>query len=249
MSLSGIKIDPKIKAKNPEATLNEGQFISYEITLTICLDLYDIPKVNLIKDAYSISNEVNCKYRTLPFKLINENITMDYPIRKLVMMSEMEKPLLVFGTVFINNKYPLDDMLSLEGTITVDVIYQNEDGGLECGKYSVPLEENIQLSSLKDGMDIILDALCVDTSLVKMGENYEVRSTLRLIISSFYNMDSNMVESVEQQGALDMKRVPIIVYMKDEEENLYNIAKKFHLEENNIKEMGDNKLILLNALK
>ncbi len=232
----------------------ETRMLGLEIALAVSVQVYKEENHKMLVDAYSLEKELHIERKPVCLQqLLMKNLSKVRLLEQVHLEPSQEKILQICncnGRITVDHIHKGPEGVHIEGILSVDVLYNtNDDANAYAHSSSqVPFEHMIEINSVSDSTDV-----WVDTRLEQLQVNlldnteYEVKAILQICVMAIDNQQIDNIENI-QEGPLDMdalaKQAGMIGYVRQEGEDLWDVAKKYHAVPENIIEIGDKVLVI-----
>lgn len=238
-----------ISIKKATATAYDPDVISYSVSAMIKLDITSGIPYGLVVDTYSLTHNIDTVRNHISMKSPMSCDSAKYTFRANTKTGQVEKPVCIMAAPYVKSEYAMDGTISLEGTLICDIMYLREDGKPDCARVQLPMDETIPAASMKEEYEIWTEPKIQKASVIITGEDMEIRCLMDIGIKAFKQEEYDIIESVEEKEPLPRDNSSIMIYFKDEDEDLFDIAKNYHIAMEDINSENENKLILINPIE
>lgn len=214
----------------------ENRILDLELSLNFRMKFYQDEVFDYLKDAYSTActlqleqQEVDCRKLLMKNQSVlrisdhlktNEN---DLPISQICTAT---------GTIKIDERTVVEDGISLEGVVDLEVLYLTEDDAapLALLKGSIPFSHVIEIKGITPKDDYELQPLINQISVVMLDEQ-EIEAKVVLSLCAFvFTHESERIITGISEAPLDMDRLQampgLVGFIVEENGSLWNIAKE-----------------------
>lgn len=248
VSLEEKEIVGDIVVKKATATAYDPDVISYSVSAVIKLDIMSGIPEGMIVDAYSLTHHIETVNNHINMKSLMGCDCAKYTLRESTKTGGVEKPVCLMAAPHIKSEYAMDGAVNIEGNMMCDIIYRKEDGTMDCVRITVPFDESVPVAGVKEEHDVWTEINVEKITAVISGEDMELRFLMDVCVKSFKEEEYNIVERVEEKEPLDKDNSSVMIYFKDEDEELFDVAKRYHVAIEDIDCENKNKLILINPI-
>lgn len=215
--------------------VGENRVVNIEFLVRGNVKVYSNEKVEILKDAYSptmnIELESGDKEFTLIHNISNPEITakevLDLPNKE----ERVEEVVSVTGCPIIKDKIVEDERLKIEGVIKTYIIYKLSGEEVNYGILTgdVPFYSVVDIKGLKKDMNVVVKPYIENIDTNVEGNAISVRATIGLNIKSYYKVNKNYVKDVvEGPEEVKEKKASVTIYVVGDGETLWNLAKKYN---------------------
>ncbi|MBQ9625272.1 MAG: DUF3794 domain-containing protein [Clostridia bacterium] len=244
--LEGKELYANVQVRKISAASYDKDTISYGISGVITLSVLERNEQGPVVDVYSLTHNLETAKRHISLKSPGASDTVKYTLRNTASAPKNARPVLVMADTTVTGEYAMDGTVNLEGNICCDILYLTSEGELEPTHLKMPVDESIPAPAVKEDYEIFLTPNVQRVSAVSMGDEAEIRTALDIGITAFKQKELDIIESVEEKEPLIRENSSVMIYFKEEDEDLFDIAKAYHISPRDIKSESGNKLILIN---
>lgn len=226
--------------------VGENRVVNIEFLVKGNVKVYSNEKVEILKDAYSptmnIELESGNKEFTLIHNIVNPEITakgvLDLPNKE----ERVDEVVAVTGYPIIKDKVVEDERLKIEGVIKTYIIYKLSGEEVNYGILTGNVTFNgvVDIKGLRKDMNVVVKPYIenIDTNIE--GNAISVRATIGLNIKSYYKVNKNYVKDVIEgpEEAKD-KKASVTIYVVGDGETLWDLAKKYNTTIGELERLND----------
>lgn len=249
MDLTNKELIGNMTIKKATATAYDPDVINYSVSAVIRMDVMSGIPYGLVVDAYSLTHSIDTEKSHISMKSPMSCETSKYTMRANTKTGGVEKPVCIMATPYVKDEYAMDGTVNVEGSIMCDIMYIREDGRLDCTKVHLPMDETVPVPGIKEEYDVWTVPNIQKASVIITGDDMEIRCLMDITVTAFKQEEYDIIQSVEEKEPLVRDSSSIMVYFKDEDEDLFDIAKKYHIAAEDINADNDSKLILINPIE
>lgn len=227
---SNLKVFSDEEKNTSRVSVDVGVFISGEAV--------GKERVSFIEDAYS--KEFNCGLtvnnlklnRFIGRKVITERIsgTVGESLDGGRIVTAMGESLLVYGTTYGN------ETLNIDGAVRCDVVIRNSDNGISTKvaeiPYSVEVSEKLSVENVKISL--------LDLSAKLRNGEIEIDASLLISYNAFEEKIVACVEDITEGERRNLSQSAISVFIPTKGDGIWEIAKQFGSDEDEIKRLNPN---------
>lgn len=248
---TGINLENKeiigdICVKKITATAYDPDVISYSAAVTISLDIYSGMPCGLVVDAYSLTHRLSLSKKHINMRSPMVRDFTKYTMRTSTDAGDIVNPVCIMALPYVKEQYAMDGTLIMEGSIICDIVHKKEDGSLDCARVQLPMDETVPVAAIKEDYEVRAVPNIQKASVIISGDEMEVRCLMDIGITAYMQEEYEIIESVEEQEEIDTCTSSMMIYFKDDDEDLFEIARKYHIPVSDINTSNENKLILMN---
>lgn len=241
-------IDVSISEKNltlrPDGN-GELKLLDIELILDVDIKAYGEESYEVLEDAYSPVSELKLMRDTIDCETIvmKNNMQCRAEQRFRTKDNDIMQILSSSGTVYIEDVISNKDQITVEGSVSVDVLYQraDNDNSIAHARYKLPFGQKIESMEPGDyNFNCKAEGLKVNASVA--GEEIEVKCVLGIDLMVTKSMSESIVNDVIEE-APDYERIRnlpgIAGYITKPEDTLWDIAKRYGTTVNKIMESNN----------
>lgn len=246
MNLEGKEIIGCISVKKASASAYDPDVITYSVSALIKLDLMGALPLGMVVDAYSLTHKIETVKSHINMKSPIQSENAKYTYRSTAKAGDIEKPLCIMATPIIKDQYAMEGSIAVEGSLVCDIMHQKDGGHLDCMRITLPIDENIPAPGVRENHDVRVCVNAQKASAIISGDEMEIRCPMDIAIEAFSAEEYDIIQSASEKEPLNRDGSSIMIYFKDEDEDVFDIAKNYHVASNDIIADNDKKLILVN---
>lgn len=232
----------------------EARMLGLNIALAVTLQLYREEIKEILEDAYSLEKELHIARKPMVIqKLLMKNLSKVRLLEQVRLEQNQDRILQICGcsgSITIDHIQRQEEGIQMDGILEVDILYNTTNDSMVYAHSSnqIPFEQFIEMKGLSEHTDVWTDAQ-IEQLQVNLLDNseYEVKAILQMCIMAIENQKiDNIVEIEEKPLDMEMltKQPGMIGYVRKADEELWDIAKKYHTTEEDIVEIGDKVLVV-----
>lgn len=227
-------IHENVQVELTEKENNETD-IDVTIPILICNNVYTCTKTMTVQDIYSCKNVLavtqgECEnYTNLPPEILDGKIEGD------VVLTEndprIDKYLATTNVCnIISNCYINDDVLNIEGVVSANVVYLNDElGALQSVQIEIPYVLNKKCDLPNDVILQPIVTLCDVDVMVKRGREIYFTAKAKAYVNVTQKNNVCMVTKVEDIGALPERDSALEIYFAKTGQTFWDIAKNLKI--------------------
>ena len=200
-------------------------------------------RLNVLRDAYSLSKNLIPQRKMLSLdRFLIKNTARNRFTEQIHMDAADDSIMQICGCkskVRIEHSMLEDDRMSVDGMLTVHMLYIASDDGfpVRCRIDQIPFEQQIELQGVNEKSLCRLDA-GVDQLQINLldSREYEVKAAIHIAAIAFEKRNITVIDEIESESYNDNEdNIPGIVgYVVQKDEKLWDIAKKYRTTMNDI---------------
>ena len=250
-----IKITPLETQLEPREDYDgESRMLGLEVSFGVEVQLYQEERCDIMLDAYSLDKELILERE--PFEnnqLLMKNISKVRILEQEKIEPKQERILQICGSggrLVLDRVQKQENGVLVEGILFVSVLYNTNDDATPFASHNsqFPFEQFVEIPDFDSEANLRLETN-IEQLQVNLLDNseYEVKASVQIGIlatsSRFYMNIARVIEEPLDMDALQ-KQPGIIGVRRNEGEELWDIAKKYHAASDNIIELGDKVLVV-----
>lgn len=233
--VEGLEIDIK------DNDIGEKRIIDLEALIKVNTKLMYKEDMNIIEDAYSPSIFMEMKKENYELNVThgegNEEIVVKDDIEIEDSESRPKEILNCTGNTSITDKRIVEDKVIIDGVLNVNVLYKtaNEDKYIESASEEIPFSCTVDVPGSKIQMKS--QAKCILDSVeanIEAG-NIAIKAIINCHAKVNYISNKEFLVDIESvEGELPQKKASITIYVVQNGDTLWKIAKRYHTTVENI---------------
>lgn len=208
----------------------ETRIIKTDITCSISCEILNSTEDEIVRDAYSMKKEVECKYSTMPQEFICEKVDTVVPFKKNITLDiKASKICFVYGECKIEKAAMQSGELCVSGIVEVNILLKDLENKPCLLTKPCEFLFKEKMSRNFENMKFRADCRVCDVNYVFTGEEkLEIKGEIKAAGSIFSKQSQRYIENVE---ILDKNCEKIdhsmVLYYAHKGENIWDIAKKY----------------------
>lgn len=222
MDLSAVHIEISSAYFGLVDTISGEKALDTEIHAVMQLVSYFNREVSYISDAYCNCLPLSCKVQPERLCVVSDVQRMLLSSDEQISIAEDCKDVLSVHTTLTGASVSRS---RAEAGLTVDILYQTQEGSLSAVHRSIMLEQDCALADAR-----LVEARLSAVDLRSEGSTLTGRIGVELFTRSSSVREVNMVESMEldEENPFDLSAFPSVTLVRAEEESVWELAKKYH---------------------
>ncbi|WP_026893572.1 DUF3794 and LysM peptidoglycan-binding domain-containing protein [Clostridiisalibacter paucivorans] len=211
------------------------RIVDVEGLLTVNTKVYNQIEKDIITDTYSTFKDLDIENEQLKIEEVLENKKIKEPIKSTIAIDEQENLVDIYDVKvkpILTDHRIIEDKIILEAVLDVNMLYKGEEeGDIQKVHRDVPIKTYIDLENITKDMESEINLALEGVHYTKKSEKeVEIESTLGIDVRASRIRDIDIVTNVDEEGKdIDLKSRPsITIYIVQEEDNLWDIAKRYH---------------------
>jgi hypothetical protein len=249
------KVYPKDIEVEPRSDYDgETRMLGVEINLCVELQIYREESCEVLKDAYSLDVDLELERENASYyQLLVKNISKVRLMEQQQMGPNQKRILQICGSsgaISLDTVERGENGIRVEGVLNVHILYATAEDALPFAHVEshLPFEQFVEIQDFSENAKVWLEYKLEQMQVNLLdGTEYEIKAVIEIgVLALEEKMVSNIIEVKEE--ALDMdflQRSPgMIGYLKKDGEDLWDVAKKYHVAPANIIENGNRVLVV-----
>ena len=211
-------IDYNIKNMLFKINNREDHNITVQIDFEIYCEAYEEKELMIIKDAYSLSNDVDISYKNIDVENYSENINEEINISERIRIEDIKRVLTLENKKLLILK---KDSFNIEGEINLILYYEvSNKTGLNVKELKIPF---ISKNRDTDECEII----CNNIEQTLSGEelNLNIKLSIRKSENSHNNIE--LIDNIKVSDNSNGNDYSVVVYIVKKNDTIWKIAKCF----------------------
>ena len=226
----------------------EERSFAIDMTMQLCIKLYEESQLSILSDVYGIRNEVTTEGKQGNFRKIllrNDGrcrVDETVPMNEAVPILQM---LHMQGDVSLEDYTILEDGVQVEGIMTVKSLFVTQDDKMPymADSQSFPFSYTLEAKGLpKDCICNLEVSLCQLSGIVTDAKQLEVKAVLTVSGLFMEEFAQELISELRVEP-LDKKRLEsqpgIVIYFVQPGDSLYQIGKKYYMPVDKIKQLNE----------
>ena len=232
----------------------ESRMLGLDVALSMEVQIYREEECQMLQDAYALDKELILERENIPVhQLLVKNLSKIRLMEQLQLEPNQERILQICGSsgaITIDRVEKRENGIQVEGVLNVHILYNTTEDAMPFAHAmaQIPFEQFIEIEGFTEDAVVWLDGK-MEQLQVNLLDNteYEVKAVIQIGVLAFVKDYVSGVVDVEEEP-LDIealqKQPGMIGCVRREDENLWDIAKKYHASAENIMEIGNKVLIV-----
>jgi hypothetical protein len=223
----------------------EERNLSMELTIDICIKLYEEEKVEVLSDIYGVTQEVEAVKNPANLRKLLAKVTGKSKLAEHVHINGSNPPILQLlhseGKVTLDHQEITSNGIELSGSLQIQVMYVTGDDDYPYAgiQEQIPYHYTLEVPGIKQE-DVSKIHAEVEQLQVNMldGEDMDVKAILVFHTTVFQNVPMDLIESVNIAPLDNAKlgKLPgMCVYTVKAGDNLWNIGKQYYVSVESLK--------------
>ncbi|MBR2044742.1 MAG: DUF3794 domain-containing protein [Agathobacter sp.] len=249
------KIMPKDVLVEPRSDYDgESRMLGLEVSLWVDLQVYREETCEILEDAYSVEKELKLEREDATYyQLLVKNISKVRLLEQQQIEPHQEKILQICGSsgnVTVDSVEKRENGIQVEGVLNVHIMYTTTEDSMPFAhaEGQVPFEQFVEISGFSENTKLWTEYKLeqLQVNLLDSTE-YEIKAVIEIGVLALEEKCIQNIVQIEEEP-LDVERLQkepgMIGYVKKEDEDLWDVAKKYHATPANILEIGNRVLVV-----
>lgn len=223
--------------------------LGMELTIDLKVCVYSEERMDVMRDAYGVSKEIEAKKRTVDLRELVRGVTGKTKVADHVKLEGGEKAMqLIRGEADLGRGevQAKDGGITIWGSLGVKILYSTGDDEKPygCLRTTIPFEYVLEIPGmLKDDAFEPVQMSVEQLNLTMLdGDEVDVKAVLCFSVSVFRDREVQVVESLSEED-LDREKMAnlpgMVAYVVKEDDDLWSIGKKYYVPVQSLKEHND----------
>lgn len=217
-----------------ENDLGENRIIDTEILVKSKSKIICKKEIDMIEDAYSPVIMMNMDKKNYELNAINGQSKSETIVKENIEipldMPQVSDVIISYGRVYVTDKKLMEDKVSIEGLLNIDVLYKSDDEEKPICKCS----DEIPFTCLVEVPGCKIDMNCrVKTNLESLETSVEadtiaVKAVISIDVNVSYTIRKEFLIDINLlEGETPMKKASVTIYVVQQGDTMWKIAKKY----------------------
>ena len=232
----------------------ESRMLGLELSLGVEIQVYREYLCDVLEDVYSLEKELHLKRKDfLANQLLLKNLSKVRLMDQVQLEANRERILQICGAsgrVIVDRMQRKEGGILIEGILNVHILYNTTEDAMPYAHNSSQLafEQFVEIQDMDEDTIIRMDAQ-LEQLQVNLLDNteYEIKAIIQIGVLAIRKVPIENIVSIEEEE-LDMdalqKQAGMIGCTRGKDEDLWDIAKRYHATAENILEIGDKVLVI-----
>ncbi len=232
----------------------ESRMLGMDLTMSVNVQIYREEICQMLKDAYALDQELLIDREEGSFhQLLVKNLSMIRLMEQAHLEPNQERILQICGSsgsITIDRVQKRENGIQVEGILNVHILYNTTEDAMPFAHADsqIPFEQFVEIEGLTANATVWMDER-IEQLQVNLLDNaeYEIKATLQIgLLVTKPAYVSNIISITEEPLDIEglQKQPGMIGCMRNEGEDLWDIAKKYHATPENIIEIGNKVLVV-----
>ncbi len=232
----------------------ENRMLGLDLILSVEIQIYREEEACLLQDAYALDKGLSIHHEQIPIhQLLIKNISKIRLMEQEQLEPHQQHILQICGSsghITIDRVHKRDNGLHVEGLLNVHILYNTNDDSMPFAHTSsqLPFEQFVEIDGFtEDSLWWIQENIeQLQVNLLDSNE-FEIKALLQIAILAMDEHLASNIESIDEEE-LDIetlqKQPGMIGYIRRDDEDLWDVAKKYHASTDNMLEIGNKVLVI-----
>ena len=230
---------------------SESNSAMLEIECTVCCKVKVTDEVTreVLQDAYSPQKIVKFEHRLINLNKVLYSTSEMFTVRETLSTGDdniqIKDLVSVCPSVSIENSYVEGNKSIIQGIIKVVILFVPVEGEKMIYKLSeeIPFENDVVIDNLTETCSIF-NTVCIERVEADLNrDEIDLVIKIKRFTEAIDKKSESFIVKGEDQGDYDLSKAPsIIVYVCKEDDNLWDIAKKYNTTEEEIADVNEIKI-------
>lgn len=232
----------------------ESRMLGLDVALSVEVQIYREEECQMLQDAYALDRELVLEKENVPVhQLLVKNISKIRLMEQHQLEPNQERILQICGSsgrITIDRVEKRENGIQVEGILNVHILYNTTEDAMPYAHTSaqLPFEQFVEIAGFSEDASVWLDGK-MEQLQVNLLDNteYEIKAVIQIGVLAYVKDYISSIVDVEEEP-LDIetlqKQPGMIGCIRREDEDLWDIAKKYHASAENIMEIGNKVLIV-----
>jgi len=214
--------------------LGENRIVNVEFLAKGLIKVLSKELIELIKDAYSPSSEMELVKNRQDIGLVHGIVNADVMLKdNIYPKSEKDKignVIVSYGFPMVTDKVVENDRIRIEGVLKVSTLYKTADDDMQINSSDgeIPFSTIVDSKGIKPEMSAIVQVHLETLDSTIEANTIAVRATLSLVVKLSYKINREwIVDVVQGRDEPKTKPVSVTIYFVNKGDTLWNLAKKY----------------------
>ena len=215
--------------------LGENRIVNLEFVIKGKVKIFSKEKIDLIKDAYSPSMNMELTTGNHQIGIIQGSTNNEAMVKDNIYLknekTKIEQIISVNGSVCITDKIVESDRVKIEGVVKVSVLYKamEEENCYAIAVGDIPFLTSAEIKGSKEGMDVIVKASLENIDASIEANTIAIRATVITSSKVCYKVNKEWIVDILDGGdEKKEKQASITIYVIGVGDTLWQLAKKYN---------------------
>lgn len=232
----------------------ENRMLGLDMIFSVEMQIYREESCQVLEDTYALDKELLIERKQVPMsQLLMKNVSKIRLLEQEQLEPNQQKILQICGSsgqITIDRIQKRENGIQVEGILKVHILYNTADDMMPFAHTDshVPFEQFIEIDGFGENSSYWLDG-SIEQLQVNLLDNleYEIKALIQIaVLATNRNYISNITSIEEENLDEEMlqKQPGMIVYVRREGEDLWDVAKRYHASAENMIEVGNKVLVV-----
>lgn len=218
-----------------EDDLGETRIVNLECLVKSSIKVFSNENIEMVDDAYSTDFLIDLKNEGFSLGELQAIQSMESTVKDNFSLKEGDKKpeniVSSMGNVIVNEKKISNDKLTVEGVISVEVMYKtkNEEKKFSKIKGDIPFICVLDISGITENMKEIVKCNLEALEAAIEANTIAIKAIISIGAKVYSKISRNFISDiVETDGEVEGKKASVIIYVTSKGDNLWNLSKKYN---------------------
>ncbi|GAB6169200.1 DUF3794 domain-containing protein [Clostridium carnis] len=215
--------------------LGESRVLNFEFLVKGKVKIYSKEKIELLKDAYSPTMNIELTKGDKEFGVIHGISGTEVIAKDNIYLKDdkvkLDQIICTSATAMVTDKIVEDDKVKVEGIVKASVIYRTGDEDYDYGLCvgEIPFIAAVDIKDAKKGMECIIKASVENVDATIEANTIAIRATVGLVAKVSYKVKKEwVVDITEGSDEKKEKKASVTIYVVGAKDTLWDLAKKYN---------------------
>lgn len=214
--------------------LGENRIINVEFLAKGLVKVLSKELIELIKDAYSPSSEMELVKNNSDIGLVHGIVNADIMLKDNIFpKNEKDKignVIISYGNPIVTDRLIENDRVRVEGVLKVSALYKTADDDMQINSCSgeIPFSTIVDLKGTKPKMNATVQVRLESLDSIIEANTIAIRATVSLTVKLSYKVNREwIVDVVQVRDEPKVKLASVTIYFVNKGDTLWSLAKKY----------------------
>ena len=215
--------------------VGENRVVEIEFIVKGKVKIYSKERVEILKDAYSPTMNIDLESGKTEFALIHDMANSEVTAKETLELKNredrVEEVIFVTGRPMIKEKVVEDERVRLEGVVKTYVLYKLASEELDYGILvdNVPFSTVVDVKGLRKNMKVVAKASLENIDASIEGNAISIRANVNISLKAYYRVNKDYIkEVIKGNNEVKEKQASIIIYIVADGDTLWKLAKRYN---------------------
>lgn len=215
--------------------VGENRVVEIEFIVKGKVKIYSKERVEILKDAYSPTMNIDLESGKTEFALIHDMASSEVTAKETLELKNkedrVEEVIFVTGRPMIKEKVIDDERVRLEGVVKTYVLYKLASEEMDYGILvdNVPFSTVVDVKGLRKNMKVVAKASLENIDASIEGNAISIRANVNISLKAYYRVNKDYIKEVMKGNSeVKEKQASIIIYIVSDGDTLWKLAKRYN---------------------